>query len=323
MAGTRAEAAGDGRGSAVRGRSLEALGFTDVPALRPLTYPGRPVDGPSLLDGDDLLELRPTGGPLGEWPVQLPGAPRRTTVDGLLARRGLDPVAARFPVLAVGSNAAPGQVRHKLARLGRSHALPMVPVRVRGLAVGLSAHVSPAGYVAAAPYVVPGATSALVLTWLDAAQLAAVDRTELPNYARAFLPGDGDGDGESDDGGEPEDTGDADATGDVPFAVTLPGGRRLPGAYVYHSARGVLARPAPDRTALRCGPQPAVLAGLLAGSARLRELFGPTPETWVTRAAADPALRALGTAAFVTEGLLRREEGFAPYAAGPDTRPLG
>ncbi|MGW7350461.1 hypothetical protein [Streptomyces sp. NPDC054784] len=313
MAGTRAEAAGDGRGSAVRGRSLEALGFTDVPALRPLTYPGRPVDGPSLLDGDDLLELRPTGGPLGEWPVELPGASRRTTVDGLLARRGLDPVAARSPVLAVGSNAAPGQVRHKLARLGRSRALPMVPVRVRGLAVGLSAHVSPAGYVAAAPYAAPGATSALVLTWLDAAQLAAVDRTELPNYARAFLPGDGDAD-------DPGETGE---TGDAPFAVTLPGGRRLPGAYVYHSARGVLARPAPDGTPLPCGPQPAVLAGLLAGSARLRELFGPTPESWVTRAAADPALRALGTAAFVTEGLLRREEGFAPYAAGPDTRPLG
>ncbi|AXK35085.1 hypothetical protein DVA86_22995 [Streptomyces armeniacus] len=276
-------------------RSLEALGYAGVPAREPLIYPGRLVGRPSFLNGDELLDLRPSGAPLGDWPVALPAGaserPQRATVDGLLTLLGVPPAQERFPVLAVGSNAAPGQVRHKLARLGSSGALPMVPVRVRGISVGLSGHISPAGYVAAAPYADPDAESPLVATWLDAAQLNAVDSTELPNYGRAFLPGDA-------------------------FPVTLPSGRRLPGAYLYYNARGILAHP--DGTPRAGGAQPAVLAQLLSESPRLRELFGHGPESWTGRAGADAELRARGTAAFEAEGWLRREDGFARYAVRAD-----
>ena len=66
----------------------------------------------------------------------------------------------------------------------------MVPVRVRGIGVGCSAHIGRAGYVATAPYSDPDGRDALVVSWLDAAQLRAVDATEFPNYRRACCPGD-------------------------------------------------------------------------------------------------------------------------------------
>lgn len=143
----------------------------------------------------------------------------------------------------------------------------MVPVRVHGIGVGCSGHISPAGYVAGTPYVDPRAETTLVVTWLDSTQLKAVDDTEFPDYRRAILPGDA-------------------------FAMTMPSGERLGGAYIYFSAHGVLADPATGQPRPGGGDQAQLLAALLAGSARLRELLGPDPATWVRRAGADRAARA-------------------------------
>ena len=55
-----------------------------------------------------------------------------------------------------------------------------------GLAVGHSAHVSAGGYIPAAPYVSPGARTALRAGWFSPDQLEALDRTE-PNYERVSL----------------------------------------------------------------------------------------------------------------------------------------
>ncbi|MGV9884331.1 hypothetical protein [Streptomyces sp. NPDC003006] len=254
-------------------RGLAALGLDGVPALRPLTYPGLPVAAPALLTGTELLPLdvRP-GGALGGWSVggELP-------LDEALARLGQSPLGRRSPVIAVGSNASAGQIAHKLARHGVPAAVPMVPVRVRGIGIGCAAHIGRAGYVAAAPYPDPVAEATLVVSWLDAPQLAAVDATELPNYRRALLPGEA-------------------------YGMTLPSGEPLGEASLYVSVRGVLADPATGLPRPGRGDQAALLGALLDASPRLRALLGPDPAVWVRRAAADAALRALGTRLFVEEG---------------------
>ncbi|MEV0254347.1 hypothetical protein AB0H82_08760 [Streptomyces sp. NPDC050732] len=258
-------------------RGLAALGLDGVPALQPLTYPGLPVTVPALLTGAELLELHPRPGGLGAWTVDGTGHPPHRSLDDILTALGRPPVADRHPVIAVGSNASPGQLSHKLARRGISGTVPMVPVRLRGLGIGCSAHIGRAGYVAAAPYGARTARTTLVVSWLDAAQLPAVDATELPNYRRVPLPGDA-------------------------YGMTLPSGERLDGAYVYVSVRGVLADPVTGLPRPGGGDQAALLDALLDASPRLRELLGPDAASWVRRAAADPELRARGTLLFAEEG---------------------
>ncbi|MBB1253444.1 hypothetical protein H3146_08665 [Streptomyces sp. OF3] len=164
-----------------------------------------------------------------------------------------------------------------------------MPVRVSGLAVGLSGHLSRPGYVSASPCLRPGVVTPLTVTWLTSAQLAAVDATELPNYWRAFLP-----------------------MADVPVSTT--DGRPLPvdGVHVYVNARGLLSHS--DGSPRRTADQWTVISSLLAESARLRSLFGPTPESWVSRALADPGLSAQGTAAFHAEGWVRPHNDFQRFA---------
>jgi hypothetical protein len=268
-------------------RSIEALGFTDIPALQPLTYPGRIIDEPVLLSGKELLALRVRRQRLGDWLVECGDASQKETLDSVLDRIGQASTGSRYPVISVGSNAAPGQVSHKFSRIGIADEMPMVPVRVRGVGVGLSAHISPAGYVASAPYLEPDADTPLVVTWLDAAQLKAVDDTEFPDYRRALLPGDA-------------------------FPMTMPSGERLSGAYIYFTAHGVLAEQ--DSTPRAGGgDQTELLRELLAESRSLRELLGPDAESWVRRAGTDEAVRHNGTAAFREEGWRTPQPEFLPY----------
>lgn len=215
-------------------RTLKALGYATVPALVPLSYPGRPVTVPSLLLGDELLDL--DAGDLDRW-----------TTD-------------RTPVVAVGSNAAPAQLAHKLRGLGLAGAVPMVPTTITGIGVGCSAHIGRNGYVAAAPYADPGAERTLVVSWFDDAQLKAVDATELPNYRRVAVPG-------------------------SPF----------PGTQLYVGEHGVLVDPDSGAPRPGGGDQAALLTALLAGSMPLRALLGPAPADWVRRAAASAAVRERGT----------------------------
>ncbi|MER5948213.1 hypothetical protein ABT127_19370 [Streptomyces sp. NPDC001904] len=217
-------------------RTLDALGYGTAPALAPLTYPGRPVTTPALLLGDELHAL-PADGPLD------------------------DVLKDRTPVLAVGSNASPAQIAHKLTSLSLPVRVPMIPVRTRGIGIGCSAHIGRNGYVAAAPYPDPGAALTLVVTWLDDVQLKAVDATELPNYRRVAVP-------------------------DAP----------VPGLQLYVSEYGVLTDPenggAPRPGG---GDQATLLTALLRHSPALLSLLGPTPGDWVRRAAASPAAREEGT----------------------------
>ncbi|MFJ6572973.1 hypothetical protein ACIQNU_36765 [Streptomyces sp. NPDC091292] len=223
---------------------------------------------------------------LGEWFVEEQREQQR--LDEVLAELGQVAAGRRHPVISVGSNASPGQVAHKLTRLGIPSAVPMVPVRVRGIGVGCSGHISPAGYVAGTPYVDPDAETTLIVTWLDSTQLKAVDDTEFPDYRRAILPG-------------------------ADFGMTMPSGERLRAAYIYFSAHGVLADPATGLPRPGGGDQSALLAALLADSPRLRDLLGPDPASWVRAAGADRALRERGTVIFGEEGWVLPQTDFLPY----------
>ncbi|TQK51813.1 hypothetical protein FBY35_2233 [Streptomyces sp. SLBN-118] len=256
-----------------------------APLLEPLSYPGRPVTAPSLLLGGGLLPLYVRGTRLGDWYVE--EETRQQSLDDALCDLGGAVTGRRTPVIAVGSNASPEQVRYKLTRLGVRSILPMVPVLVRGVRVGCSGHISPAGYVARTPYADRDAATVLVVSWLDSAQLEAIDSTELANFRRAMLPGD-------------------------VFEMTMPSGERLDGAYLYVSAHGVLLDP--DGMPRPCdGDQSALLAALLGASPRLRELLGPDPAAWVRKARADRAVREAGTQIFGDEGWVRPLTDFVPW----------
>ncbi|MGK5546205.1 hypothetical protein ACSNOH_15955 [Streptomyces sp. URMC 127] len=263
-------------------RSLRALGLDGAPAELPLTYPGRPVTEAALLTDGHVLPLRPVRGPLGGWPVVTEMADDgQPALDAFLKQRRAARSGTRRPVLAVGSNASPAQLHHKLTRRGTAATVPMVPVRVRGIGIGCSAHIGRHGYVAAAPYADPAARHTLVAGWLDDEQLAVIDETEF-NYRRVWLPGEA-------------------------FPMTLPSGEPLGGAHLYVGLHGVLADPATGRPRPGGGDQGALLTALLAASAELRALLGPGPERWVERARADEAVRAAGRAVFHRAGWARPE----------------
>ncbi|WP_406438416.1 hypothetical protein OHB14_54305 [Streptomyces sp. NBC_01613] len=230
-------------------RTLESLGLAEAPRNHPLLYPGAWPSASGLLDGDRLLPL-----------------------DRLVHED-------RVPVLAVGSNACPGQLHDKMAESGITSPIPMVRTRVTGIDVGVSAHVSRLGYVSASPVEAPGTVRELFVTWLDAEQLAVIDASEgvpLPygNFRRAWLPA-------------PEVT------------VELEDGTRLPGAYIYVNRRGILRNG--TGSLRKPAGQRALLTELLVGSARLRELFGATPEEFCARARADAGLCERGTRVFAEE----------------------
>ncbi|MFF7986847.1 hypothetical protein ACFZDK_48550 [Streptomyces sp. NPDC007901] len=254
------------------GRTLAELGLDRAPRDHPLTYPGAwPADS-VLLDGDRLSPL-----------------------DRLVYDDG------RVPVLAVGSNASPAQLQHKMAEFGVSEPLPMVRGRVTGLDVGVSAHVSRLGYVSAAPVHSPSSVRELFVLWLDGRQLEVIDASEgvpLPNgnFRRVRLP-----------------------APDV--HVALADGTTLPGVHAYVNRHGVLHDG--TGTPRRHPGERALLTELLAESVELRELFGVTPEEFCARARADSALCRRGTRLFaerrwaVASGLERHAD--AQQTGSPGT----
>ncbi|USQ86725.1 hypothetical protein NFX46_25305 [Streptomyces phaeoluteigriseus] len=229
-------------------RTLEALGLSDAPRDHPLMYPGVWPAESGLLDGDRLLPLD-----------------RLTFSD-------------RTPVLAVGSNACPAQLRHKMAGFALTSPIPMVRTRVTGIDVGVSAHVSILGYVSASPVHAPGVTRELFVIWLDAEQLAVVDATE-PNFDRVRLP-------------EPS------------VRVELDDGGTLSGVFAYVNRHGVLHNGAGVPRS-HPGQRP-LITELLLGSTGLRRMFGVTPEEFCVRARADARLCERGTQLFAKEKMVTR-----------------
>jgi hypothetical protein len=234
---------------------------------------------------------------LGQWRVEAPqlgltddprDAGGAVPLNYALMRINQAEAGHRYPLLAVGANASPAHLAHKLERLTISATIPMVRVLVRGLAVGVSAHIADSGYVSASPIADPNATSDLFVLFLDAAQLEAIDATE-DHYRRVLLPGER-------------------------FQVTMPSGELLGGCYTYVNRHGVLVDHA---GAPRClGDQRELLRGLLKQSPQLRRLFGEDPESFVKQARADENLRRAGARVFHEEGWVTDQAGFEPYLIG-------
>jgi hypothetical protein len=239
-------------------RSLTALGLDRDPVADPLTYPGPLPAESGLLDGDRFLALRErTGVPPGGWAVD-----DATTLDEMLRGRDAPSLADRHPILAVGSNGSPAQLRRKLA--GRASVLlPLTYATVRGLVPGVSAHVSRPGYVPAAPVRVDGAIGRLVVLWPDDAQLSVIDATE-PNYRLLPVPG--------------------------TVTVTLDGGAPLAGCRLYAGRHGCLL----DRNGVPfpLTGQAELVTGLLADLPGLGRLTGARdPGDFAARLRRDAELR--------------------------------
>jgi hypothetical protein len=277
----------------------------------PLVYPGRWPPQSVLLTDTGLLPLHPLPGRrIGQALVDLRHDSRagddsqaldEVPLDDLLRRSDATPTDDRVPVLAVGSNASPAQIRHKYAVDGTSMLTPLVKARVDGLGVGLAPAVAGGGYVPATPIVGPGLSSELFVHWLDAAQLVQLDLTEIRYHRILLRPGD-------------------PAKGGV--RVTLPSGEELGACYVYASAGGHLTVASGNDRPLELTDQRIVLETLLAAAPRLRELAGETPESWVERCRADRDLRTLLAAAFVHERLVGRNEILGRLVAEQEA-PLG
>ncbi len=105
------------------------------------------------------------------------GAVGRFDLDG-------DPVDGRIPVLAVGSNAAPEQLRHKFgAAPGADGPIPVTAVAVNGLDSVYAAQVARYGAIPATVQRAPGVTAQLHVTWLTDEQLARMNVTEAVGIA--------------------------------------------------------------------------------------------------------------------------------------------
>jgi hypothetical protein len=252
----------------------EADLFEGDPLTDPLTYPGRiPAASGILIDGT----FRPLNAVAGAGPAHWAVSP--TTLAALLDQLG-SPLSSRVPVLAVGSNASPSQLRRKFAGRPVHPAVPLTLAEVTGIVPGVSAHVSKPGYIPAAPATVPGAISRAFVIWLDAAQLRALDETE-PNYWRRTLA--------------------ADA-----FPVKLVSGIVLPKCFIYVGRHGCLADAAGHPR--RMVDQRALIQELLDESARLRGLCGETLAEFVARAQ-DPAVRDAVRQTFILEGSVLAQPG--------------
>ncbi|HEY0718462.1 MAG TPA: hypothetical protein VGD68_12660, partial [Streptosporangiaceae bacterium] len=259
--------------------------------MPPLTYPGVPPGRPAVLVTDrEVLGLQPRGDtPLGTWLVRAGGTGTRAAgssgpldrlldrpLDQVLGENGGSPVARRVPVLAVGSNACPAQIRRKLAEAAVAVQVPITAVRVTGLAVGVSAHVSRAGYLPATPVADPAAESELWMVWPDRATLTALDATE-PNYRRVRLPS--------------------------RYPARLSAGQLVTGGWLYVSRHGHLLNAAGGSR--RLTDQATLIASLLAEVPALRALAGTTPQQWIDRTRS-PGVRNAIRERFDQAGLVQR-----------------
>jgi hypothetical protein len=209
-----------------------------------------------LVTDINVLDVRPSRtAPLGEWRVRLSEEDDRR-LDQVLLEYQAVPISDRIPVLAVGSNAAPAQVRRKLATAGLATAVPITAVTVNGLSVGVSAHVSNAGYVPATPVPDPSAKNLLMwVTWLAQDQLLAIDETE-PNYDRLRVP--------------------------RFCSIRLTSHQAVSECWLYVSRHGhLIGRSGEPRKLI---DQAELISNLLAECPGLAELAGTSPEEWVRRA---------------------------------------
>lgn len=123
----------------------------------------------------------------GPWPTASGTLTAEGYFPGEVGMVGIADDLGLTPVVAVGSNASPGVMLTKLESHGVSPMVPFIRACVPDTTTAFTAHVSPRGYIAAAPYRQPGAQTTMWVSFLDEEQLACVDGTESPNYDRIHV----------------------------------------------------------------------------------------------------------------------------------------
>jgi hypothetical protein len=148
-------------------RSLEALGLSGDPTAAPLSYPGAlPGEDGVLVDGCYLPLRHAPARRVSNWLVEIDGTP--IELDLLLEKQGRPITCDRFPVVFVGSNAAPAQLHCKFMRKGVRPLVPLVNAKVFGMAAGVSAHVSRAAYIPGTGVLLSGGVAPLLwLGWMQ------------------------------------------------------------------------------------------------------------------------------------------------------------
>lgn len=262
------------------------------PRRKPLSYPGHWPKYSALISRTHLWELLDRNGRSLGWdetaPQRLSACRVRLdeqSVERLGLSHAISPflmnvleesevvgVDARIPVLAIGSNGAPSQLRHKFEALSVQLLVPSVRARLAGAQVGFGAFIAPGGYVPATIFPDADQECELTIQWLDAGQLREIDATESARYRRVWLD-------ES-----------------VGVNILLETGERLPGAYAYVAEVGmlgadgtpwVMAAPSASRPAAldesRWIPDQTALIARLQSSPVVREALGSTPEEFLDR----------------------------------------
>ena len=167
---------------------------SDSNRLEPLRYPWDPPTSSGLIQGGKFLPLQlASGRRLGQSHQRDSGhdsVSKSCSLNKALVEANAAPLDTRYLVVSVGSNSSPEVMHRKLAdfREPVSRVLPLVRGELRNIDVGHSAHVSRAGYIAAAPYFRAGVSTTVWVAWLDGSQLRALIKTE-PNYQRIQLSG--------------------------------------------------------------------------------------------------------------------------------------
>jgi hypothetical protein len=268
---------------------IAALELDVNPSAEPLRYPGALVRTSFVMTGLWLYPLEAgAGGRIGSWALDIDGGPLvphgvmvdRLPLEEVLELAGVSSMDERYPVLAIGSNAAPGQLRHKFGANPKvSDLVPLTRATVRGIGIGHSAHVSRAGYVPYTPLAGDRPVERrLSVLWLDNDQLEHLDRTE-PNYHRTLISG--------------ED-----------FPLTLESGETLRRYGLYRGRWGVL-RPSPESPPLNATTQAEVLR-LLSDQPWFSDLVPECrngPEAVLAALQTDQRRRALVREAMIREHL--------------------
>lgn len=142
-----------------------------APALQPLNYPGLRPSESVLITAEHLLSIDSLDG-----------------LDDMLEALGAPGMSQRLPVLAIGSNASPAQLRHKFRAEPQLLSAPSFCGTAAGLVPGFTPFRAPGGYIPATPVMdSPAVTSRVTVQFLTRDELAVVDATEEPWYHRVWI----------------------------------------------------------------------------------------------------------------------------------------
>lgn len=268
------------------------------PTASPQVYPGVPIRTDSLLFGNWIYPMSAVQGhPVGDYGVKRDGGPLGTgelsALRDVLAQIGSTPLSERYPVVAVGSNAAAGQLAHKFGEAWSSTVIPLTETYVSGIGVAYSAHINKSGYMPYAPGRDAVNGSRLMTLWLDAGQLQRVNETE-PNYHPSTLRGDGN--------------------------TAILNSREPLSSFILYRSRWGLYRPSPAAAHLPAGTQESVFAHLSTLDwfrSLVPEAAGGSMAA-MQALAADPDRRAAVGESFTMHGH-RASDGLSEVAFEPQT----